>query len=163
MLAGLVASVLVVASAVACSREAANVVPIRFEVSLTSVAKDLYKVGPNDSIVYGRNLLEGDALIDGEAVHVEMFGHVEYVNGGGDFDGPVTLTFEDGSLLGFDMVNGVATARTDTSDARFSALIRIIGGTGRFLNASGRGTLHGRRNDALGGVVEMTFEMNVQV
>ena len=145
----------------ACGETSAPSRALDVEVALTSRYKRLHTVGPENSIVYGWNDLEGTTEIDGEEVAVEMLGHVEYVNGGGAFGGPVTLTFPDGSTLAFAQVQAIATAKTDTSDARFRGLLRIIGGTGRFVDARGRGTLEGRRNDSLGGTVEMRFRLQV--
>lgn len=132
------------------------------DVSLTSQGKNLHKVGADDSIVYGWNDLQGDATVDGEQVHVAMLGVVQYVKGAGPFGGSVTLTFPDGSVLAFDQVEARATAKTDTTDAKFAGLLRVIGGTGRFATAAGRGLLTGRRNDSLGGVVEMHFVLRLK-
>jgi hypothetical protein len=148
------------AALVSCGDEApASTMTI--EVSLSSKYKNLHKVGPDDSVVYGWNDLQGEAVVDGEKVQVAMLGVVQYVNGEGPFGGTVTLTFPDGSKLAFDQVDAKATAKTDTTDARFSGLVRVIGGTGRFAETTGRGVLAGRRNDSLGGVVEMRFVLRL--
>ena len=136
--------------------------PLVVEVSLTSQYKNLHKAGAGDSIVYGWNDLEGDTEVNGEKVHVQLLGSVEYTNGGGPFGATTTFSFADGSTLAVASVDGRATAKTDTSDATFSSLLRVIGGSGRYVGASGRGVMTGRRNDTLGGVVEMTFDLKLR-
>lgn len=132
------------------------------EVQLTSQDKVLHKAGPNDSKIYGSNHLTGDGTVDGgDAVAVEMLATVNYTNGSGDFGGVITLTFADGSTLGLVMEDGAAVAATDTTDATFHSNLRVIGGTGAYVDAFGSGTFTGARKDALGGAVQATFTLQV--
>ena len=146
----------------ACDPDPADITVLTVETSLSSQNRNLHKVGPADEVVYGWNDLQGTAEVGGQTIGVQLLGNVEYVDGGGPFGGFVTLTFPDGALLALRVVDATAIAKTDTSDARFEGLVRVIGGTGRFLEASGRGVLSGRRNDELGGVVEMKYVVRVE-
>lgn len=146
----------------ACDPAADRVTTLSVTTSLSSKYKDLHNVGADNRIVYGWNDLEGTAQVGDETVQVQLLGDVEYTDGGGPFGGFVTLTFADGAVLALRVVDARAVAKTDTSDARFTGLVRVIGGTGRFVEASGRGVLEGRRNDELGGVVEMTYTVRLE-
>jgi len=146
----------------ACDPDPADITVITVETSLSSTYRNLHKVGANGQVVYGWNDLEGTARVDGETIGVQLLGNVEYVDGGGPFGGFVTLSYPDGTLLALRVTEATSIAKTDTSDARFEGLVRVVGGTGRFVDASGRGVLSGRRNDELGGVVEMTYVVRVE-
>lgn len=127
---------------------------------ITSVDQALFTVNEEDETVYGWNRLAGEAEIDGETVEVDMLGTVDYVNGSGPFGGFVTLTFPDGTLLSLRQ-DGEAQAATDTSDAELGADLTVIGGTGRFLDASGDGEWTGYRDETLGGAVRMEVELDI--
>lgn len=161
-LIGALLATCVVLGLAGCDAASERVTTLSVTTSLSSTYKDLHKVGPDSRIVYGWNDLEGTADVAGEQVEVQLLGDVEYTDGGGPFGGFVTLTFPDGAVLALRVVDARATAKTDTSDARFTGLVRVIGGTGRFVEASGRGVLVGRRNDELGGVVEMTYTVRLE-
>lgn len=147
---------------VACDDADARMTTVVIDVDLTSADRNLQKVGPNEQSVYGWNHLVGTGTADGEPVEVEMLGEVDYTNGGGDFAGFITFTFADGSKVGVAMVDGKATAKSDTSNARFSALLRVIGGTGNEVSTTGRGTFTGERMDTLGGVVQSHFVLRLR-
>lgn len=145
----------------ACGDSGANTTTLEIDVNLESADRTLYQVGPGDRSVYGWNHLVGTGTANGEAVQVEMLGSVDYTDGGGDFEGFITFTFADGDRIGVRMVNGSATAKSDTSNARFVALLRVIGGTGADESTTGRGTFVGERMDTLGGVVDSHFVLRL--
>ena len=147
-------------AAAGCGTEG-PVTKVEVEVLLKSQDKLLHKVGPDDRSLYGSNHLVGEGTANGEPVKVEMQAIVDYVNGGGAFDGVITLTFVDGSVLGLRMFDGSATAKTDTTSARFRSLLSVIDGTGRYLDATGRGTFTGERMDAIGGAVQTHFTLRL--
>ena len=138
------------------------VTKVEVDVQLESQDKLLHMVGPDDRSLYGSNHLVGEGTANGEPVKVEMQAIVDYLNGGGDFDGVITLTFADGAVLGLRMFDGSATAKTDTTSARFRSLLSVIDGTGRYLGTSGRGTFTGERMDAIGGVVQTHFTLRLE-
>jgi len=93
---------------------------------------------------------------------VEMRAIVDYVSGSGAIAGVITLTLSDGSVLGLRMFDGSATAKTDTTNARFRSLLSVIDGTGAYLGTSGRGTFVGERKDAIGGAVQSRFVLRIE-
>jgi len=48
-------------------------------------------------------------------------------------------------------MDGATTGRPDTTDAKFHATLRAVGGTGKYVNAAGTGRLSGIRDAQLGG------------
>lgn len=131
---------------------------IELSADLTSSNNLLRNVNTGDSVVYGWNLLEGEATLDAEPVEVQMLGNVDYISGSGDFFGFVTFVFADDSTIGVRMT-GEATAASDTSNATFVSSLVVVGGTGRYLDATGTGTFTGERQDALGGQVSSDFTL----
>jgi hypothetical protein len=127
---------------------------------LTSSSTLLRTVNTGDTTVYGWNLLEGEATLDGETVEVQMLGNVDYVSGNGDFFGFITFVFADESTIGVRMI-GQATAASDTSNATFASSLTVIGGTGAYLDVTGTGTFTGERQDALGGLVSSDFVLEL--
>ena len=136
-------------------------VELRFPASITSVETTLARVGPGDRVVYGWNRLTGKTVVDGERVAIDMLGNVAYRHGDGPFFGFITLTFADGSTLGLRM-DGEADAIADTSRAEFRAKLTVLGGTGRFLRATGSGRWEGHRDAQLGGAVDMNVRLRLR-
>lgn len=154
----LLAAALLLPLAAAC---ADRPLELRWSASLTSVETSLSRVGPGDRVVYGWNRLAGETVIDGGRVTVEMLGNVAYRSGDGPFFGFITLTFADGSTLGLRM-EGETDAIQDTSRADFRAKLTVLGGTGRYLNATGSGRWQGHRDAQLGGAVEMEARLRLR-
>jgi len=147
----------------ACSSDSTSMHHV-VKVDLTSVDKVLHTVGANDAGVYGANHLTGSGTdSDGSKVDVELLALVNYKNGSGSFDGVLTLTFADGDTLGLKLVGGKTVAATDTTDATFKSTLAVIDGTGEHLGATGKGLFSGARKDALGGVVQATFDVTAYV
>jgi len=142
---------------------AATVTPTRVTVAadLTSTQKILYTAAPNDRVTYGFNLLEGTDSRGASPVQVQMLGNVTYTKGSGPFFGTITFTAADGSTLGVRM-DGAARALPNGTDAKFSAKLTVLGGTGEWLRAKGRGTFVGSRQAALGGTVRARFVIRLK-
>ena len=132
--------------------------PLHVTTDLRSPDRRLFNVGPNGSFVYGWNHLTGTSPTRGGAINVDLLGAVNYKSGSGPFSGFVTFTFPDGSSLAVTM-QGATEAATDTENATFLATLGVIGGTGRYENATGSGTFVGSRDAALGGAVAATFDL----
>jgi len=151
------------ASVTGCSDGATSMHHV-VKVDIESIDKVLHKVGADDANVYGFNHLTGAGTdSDGSKVDVEMLATVDYNKGTGPFEGVLTFTFANGDTLGMRMVSGKTVAATDTTDATFASKLEVIDGTGGHLGSSGKGTFVGARKDALGGLVQATFDMNVVV
>jgi len=90
-----------------------------------------------------------------------MLGTVDYKSGDGEFFGFITVVAADGSQLGIRM-DGQAKLNTSTNDTRFDAKLEVIGGTGKWANASGKGEFTGNRRGALGSPVEMSVGLEVK-
>ncbi|MEY3362288.1 MAG: hypothetical protein RL531_2007 [Actinomycetota bacterium] len=147
---------------VAPAATAATVTPKRVTVAadLTSTQKILYTVAPNDRVTYGFNLLEGTDARGASPVQVQMLGNVTYTKGSGPLFGTITFTAADGSTLGVRM-DGSARALPNGTDAKFTAKLAVLGGTGEWLRAKGRGTFVGSRQAALGGTVRARFTIRL--
>jgi hypothetical protein len=147
----------------ATTAPAATVSPKRVtvKVELESVQKILYTVSPNGSRTYGLNLLEGTDDSGASPMQVQMIGNVTYTKGDGPFFGTITFTAADGSTLGVRM-NGAARALPNGTDAKVAAKLTVIGGTGQWLRAKGRGTFVGYRKAALGTAVQSRFVIRLK-
>lgn len=128
---------------------------VRHEVhfDLVSTERTLHKVGANEEVLYGWNHLEAQTSIDGEAVAVELQAGVEYLNGVGPCEGLFTLTFPDDSVIAAAFTDCRAAAASGDSGARFASGIRVIGGSGRFVDVRGSGSYTGERREEIGGAV----------
>jgi hypothetical protein len=161
-LAAVLLSLTVLGTSITACGNRPHVTTLEVDVLLKSQDKNLHKVGTDGRSLYGSNHLVGEGTVGGDKVGVEMQATVDYTDGSGNFDGVITFTIADGSTIGVVMVDGQATAKTDTTSARFSSLLRIIDGTSTYLGASGRGTFAGERMDAIGGAVQSHFVLRVE-
>ena len=110
---------------------------------------------------YGWNYLTSATKINGKPGKVQFLGVVNYENGSGPFDGFVTVTLDNGSILGLAVDGqGLSLAQgSGTADARFGGTIKAISGTGDFKGAKGIGTMTGSRASTLGSPVAMKFNL----
>ena len=110
---------------------------------------------------YGWNYLTSATKIDDKPGKVQFLGVVNYKNGSGPFGGFVTVTLDNGSILGL-AVDGQGLSLAEgsgTADARFGGSVRVISGTGDFKRARGMGTMTGSRASTLGSPVVMKFNL----
>ena len=134
---------------------------IKVEASIASQQKITHTVSPNGRRVYGFNLLVGRDERGSNPIDVEMLANVNYLKGNGPFFGFITFTAKDGSTIGVQM-NGKARALTNGTVTNFSAPLKVIGGTGKWLQAAGKGTFTGSRSAALGTEVKSKFVIRLK-
>ena len=110
---------------------------------------------------YGGNFLTSATKIDGKRGKIEFLGVVNYKDGSGPFGGFVTVTLDNGSILGLAVDDqGLSLAKgLGTTDARFGGSIIVNSGTGNFKKAQGIGTMTGSRASTLGSPVAMKFNL----
>ena len=114
-------------------------------------------------ITYGWNDLNGPTTWGKQQAAIHFQGDVNYLNGSGPFNGYVTVTGADGTVLAF-RVEGSALAvplNSGATETHFAGDIKVIGGTGTYANAKGIGTMVGTREAALGSPVRLTFRLTV--
>lgn len=129
--------------------------PITLTTEIRSASSSL--TNADASLRYGWNNLVGDATLGDDTVHCTMLGNVSYVSGAGPFFGFVTYTWPDGSSLVTQMF-GESAPQPD-GGAVVSAMLTIIGGTGRFSAATGYGSFLGIRDAAVGAPVRSVFTL----
>ena len=113
---------------------------------------------------YGWNYLTSATKIDGKPGKVEFLGVVNYTDGSGPFGGFVTVTLDNGSILGL-AVDGQGLSLEKgggTADARFGGSITVISGTGDFKKVQGIGTMTGSRASTLGSPVAIKFNLTLK-
>ncbi len=157
----LLTGALFVVSMSACGSPERQVTVITIDVPLESVDRVLHKVGPESRSLYGWNHLVGKGTANGEPIEVEMLGNVDYTSGAGLFDGFVTFKWAD-QEIGVKMVDGRAAPQAGTKVTKFSALLRVIGGTSAWETASGRGTFTGERDADIGTTVVSHFVLRIE-
>lgn len=146
------------ASAVAqIERSGDGVEQIRIETELTSATSDLHTVGPDDSRVFGWNLLTGTGTFRGEQVEVRLQGSVEYSNGSGPFEGFLRIVAADESQLAF-RLDGQATAGSPT---QLPGRMYFIGASGRYAAMVASGKFDGTRDAEVGAPVVTTLDLIV--
>ena len=129
-------------------------------VQMSSTASTLYKVGQAGDVQYGQNKLEGKADVLGQPATVEILGNVEYVTGEGPFYGFLTVKWDDGSSLGFNL-QGKATSQPDGGTG-LRADTRFIGGTGQFVDATAAARFVGGRDGAVGSPIIIKLTVDVK-
>lgn len=132
---------------------------LSFPVDLTSVDTSLRSIN-SDSGIAGWNRLQGTTTLDGQSCDLDMQATVTYRNGSGPFFGLVTLTRPDNSSLVMRM-DGEAFKNASSGDTSFTSQLLVLGGTGTYANATGRGTFTGSRSGVLGSPVQLKFEISL--
>jgi len=138
---------------------ARKVTSLRAPVQATSAESKLIKVGPAGSKTYGWNRLVGPSKTNRGPMEMEMLGNVNYVNGNGRFFGFITLTNPGGDLLSMSM-NGVAKVLPD-GVTTLNAELTIIGGTGDYIEANGKGTMTGTRQAVVGAPIDIVLDLGL--
>jgi len=129
-------------------------------VEMTSPGKTTYKVGPDGDLEYGQNKLEGKATVLGQPATVEILGNVEYLEGSGPFYGFLSVKWDDGSVLGFNLQGG-ATAQPGGGTG-LKAVARFLGGSGQFVDATAAARFVGGRDGAVGSPIIIRLTIDVK-
>ena len=129
--------------------------PIVLTTDLVPVENRLADAPPD--LRYGWNHLVGTSDLDGQTVRSDMLANVAYRSGRGPFFGFVTFTWPDGSSLVTEMY-GEAVPQAGGSTV-VQGLLEITAGTGRYVGATGFGSILGRRNAAIGVAVATEFTL----
>jgi branched-chain amino acid transport system substrate-binding protein len=137
----------------------ASGVQLRAEMSLSSDFSVLQKVGPDETQTYGWNRLVGITTSNLGEFDVVMLGNVNYEEGNGPFFGFLTLTSLNGDVLSMQM-NGSARV-ADDGVTRLSSELRVIGGTGKYVNVGGSGRFTGERIADVGAPIEFTLMVDI--
>lgn len=130
-----------------------------YSVDATSQGTNLKQLN-GGTAVSGTNRLTGTATLNGETVDVEILANVAYHNGSDPFFGFIDVTLPDDSILSMHM-EGTAS-RDAAGVTAFEADLAVVGGTGVYENATGKGTFTGSRSAALGSPVHLDVRANVQ-
>ncbi len=138
---------------------------ITFTAAVTSTETVLYNIGVNNSITYGWNRLVGTATIDGVLSDIEVLGSVDYKDNEGPFYGFITITQPDGTLA-LRMNGKAALAKhresySSSPETKFKSKLKVLGGSGRFIEARGVGAWTGERTTEIGGAVSMKVVLKV--
>lgn len=130
--------------------------------TLTSSFSELHTVGPDNSRVFGWNLLTGPGTLFGQPVDVRLQGSVEYTGGNGPFDGFLRLVAADGSEISL-YVDGQATRQpADEGGAtEFYGRMNFIGASGSFAGYVAAGDFTGTRAAELGAPVQASLDLYV--
>lgn len=105
------------------------------------------EVGAEKEHRYGEARLVGSAEFAGEQVEVELLALINYLRGNGPFEGFWTFTAGNGDRLAFTYA-GRSVQRDGTGYIRGE--VEVLGGTGRFVNVTGSGTVDGQRSGEFG-------------
>jgi hypothetical protein len=135
---------------------------LSFTVQFAARSEATHTIGASGSVVYGQLDFVGPSTVNGQAATVELQSNVFYTRGSGPFDGWVTVTMADGSVLSVEMVGGRTKAQPDTTDATFTAHLVVFGGSGRFVTAKGTGSMTGSRKASLGGTVNLSLRLSTR-
>lgn len=79
-----------------------------------------------------------------EVVRLSYVANIDFTNGSGPFANYVVMAFPDGSTL-VTQNSGTAEAQADGTTLYRDGVIKVISGTGRFANATGKGSFSGAR------------------
>lgn len=142
---------------------------VTVNTNLVSGASDLHRVGPDNSQVFGWNLLVGTGKFLNEDVEIRLQGSVDYVNGSGAFGGFMRLVATDGSEVAMNL-EGTAVRATASEGADPNALLptdlkgtlTFIGASGRYANLEVNGDYLATRGGEVGAPVTSTMNLRVR-
>ena len=147
-------------STVACSNDSADT-GTQYTVSVTLDTADapllvVNEVGANKEHRYGEAQLVGKAEFAGQQVQVELLAILNYLNGNGPFSGFWTFTADNGDRLAF-TYSGLAEQRDGVG--RLRGTIKVLGGTGQFVDVTGSGTVEGERSGEFGSGTAIAYTL----
>lgn len=134
---------------------------VEFSADLSSQYSRLTTAGPDDSLVFGYNQLEGYTKINGKSVRVRMQGVVDYNEGSGPLTGFLTLRWTDGTELGLRQ-DGSATYDAAAKSTTLKANLTVVGGTRQVSGTTGGGSFTGSRRSSSGTSIRIAVTLNLQ-
>lgn len=134
---------------------------VEFSADLSSQYSKLTTAGPDDSLVFGYNQLDGYTKINGRQVRVRMQGMVDYNEGSGPLTGFVTLRWSDGTELGMRQ-DGTATYDAAAKSTAFKGNLTVVGGTKQVSGTTGGGTFTGSKRSPSGSSIRIAVTLNLQ-
>ena len=163
-LAALVLATVASLSVAACSNDGQDT-GTRYTVAVTLDTADapllvINEVGANKEHRYGEARLVGKADLAGKQVEVELLAILNYRNGNGPFSGFWTFTADNGDRLGF-TYSGEAEQRDGVG--RLRATVKVIAGTGQFVNVTGQGTVEGERSGEFGSGTAIAYTLTLHL
>lgn len=119
-----------------------------------------HDVGADKQIRFGSARLVGQTEFAGESVEAELLCNINYLKGNGPFEGFWTFTAANGDLLSF-TYSGTTQQRDGVG--RISGTVKVLGGTGKYLNVTGNGTVTGERDGSFGSgtVIAYTIDLHL--
>ena len=107
--------------------------------------------------VFGTNHLTSSTIIGGVPATVDVFALVNYKYGTGPFTFATTFLMPNGSSLAV-WCEG-KSVKDAKGSSHFSGPLSVIGGTGDYSGATGKGSMTGFRKGTLGSAVELTYRL----
>jgi len=119
-----------------------------------------HDVGADNEVRFGSAQLVGKSELAGEPVDVELLCIINYLRGNGPFEGFWTITAENGDLLS---LTYAGTTQQRDGVGRISGTVKVLGGTGKFVNVTGNGTVTGARNGSFGSGTVIAYTINLHL
>lgn len=119
-----------------------------------------HDAGADKQFRFGQAQLVGKAELAGEPVDAELLCIINYVKGNGPFEGFWTFTAANGDLLSL-TYSGTTQQRDGVG--HISGTVKVLGGTGKYVNVTGNGTVTGQRDGtfASGTVIAYTIDLHL--
>lgn len=129
--------------------------------TLTGEAADqhFHTAGRNGELTYGTGRLTGTSTLDGAPVGIELLASVGYTDGSGPFTGWITIGSGADDTMGLEY-EGFVTRRGERT--LINGTVRVVAGTGAWVDASGSGRVSGRREGTIGSDVVYTLTLTLQ-
>lgn len=150
------------AALIGTASAAPSVTSLTFTTTMTSIETNLQTLPGGHT--YGWNHFTGTTMWGNQTASIVFLGDVNYVNGSGPFGGYVTVTRADGTTLAFTTTGNTLAEdqATDGIAARFTSVLKVIGGTIDYSRATGIGTMTGTRASAIGSPAKFVFKLSVR-
>lgn len=119
-----------------------------------------HDVGADKQIRFGDAQLVGKAELAGDPVDVELLCIINYLKGNGPFEGFWTFTAANGDLLS---LTYAGTTQQRDGVGHISGTVKVLGGTGKFVNVTGNGTVTGQRDGSFASGTVIAYEIDLHL